>query len=123
MTSLQSSSQLHKEYRGKEIILQEEYSVEELKNKLRLANLEISRLKKASRKHAIREAHFDKMQALWEDKRVQIPEVVDCNAQYYTWTFPTIKETMFIRRVNTKLRVGIRVMKIQIQELKLQLGQ
>ena len=54
MTSLQSSSQLHKEDKGKEIIPQEECSVEELKNKLRLANLEIARLKKASKKHAIK---------------------------------------------------------------------
>lgn len=123
VTSLQSSSQLHKEDKGKEIIPQEEFSVEELKNKLRLVNLEIYRLKKASRKHAIREAHFHKMQALWDDKTVQIPEVVNCNALYYTWSVPAIKETMFIRRVNVKLRAGNRVMKRQIEELKLQLSQ
>lgn len=64
VTSLETSSQQHKEDRGKAIISSEEYSVKELKNKLRLANLEIARLKKASGKHAIKEAHFDKMQFL-----------------------------------------------------------
>ena len=90
---------------------------------MRLANLEIARLKKASRKHAIKEAHFNKMEALWEDKTISIPEVVDCNAQYYTWTVPAIKEAKFIRKVNTKLRAGIRVMKRHIEDLKIQLSQ
>ncbi len=121
MTSLETSSQLHKEDRGRAIIPPEEYSVEELKNKLRLENIEISRLKKASRKHAIKEAHFDKMQALWEDKTFQIPEVVEFNTQYYTWIVPALKEATFIKRVNTKLRAGI--MKKQIQDLKIQLSQ
>ena len=81
---------------------------------MRLANLEIARLKKASRKHAIKEAHFDKMQALWEDKTFQIPEVVDSNTQHYTSTVPALKEVAFIRKVNMKLRGGIKVMKRQI---------
>ena len=67
--------------------------------------------------------HFVKMQALWEDKTFQIPEVVDCNTQYYTWTVPALKEVAFIRRVNTKLRAGIRVMKRKIEDLRMQLSQ
>ena len=55
LTPLETSSQLHEELK-KTVIPLEEYSVEELKKKLRLANLEIARLKKASRKHAIKEA-------------------------------------------------------------------
>lgn len=47
-------------YKGKEFTLQEEDSVEELKRKLELANFEISSLKKASRKHAIKEAYLTK---------------------------------------------------------------
>lgn len=93
-----------------------------MKNKLKLANLEIARLKKTSRKHAIKEAHFSKMEALWEDKTISIPEVVDCHAQYYTWSVPAIKEAKFIRIVNTRLRVEIRIMKRQIKDLKIQLS-
>lgn len=122
MTPLETSSQLHEELKNT-IIPQEEYSVEELKKKLRLANLEIARLKKASRKHAIKEAQFNKMEALWEDKTFSIPEVVDCNTQYYTWTVPALKEAEFIRKVNTNLRARIRVMKRQIEDLKIQLSQ
>lgn len=107
MTPLETSSQLH----------------EELKKKLRLANLEIARLKKASRKHAIKEAQFNKMEALWEDKTFSIPAVVDCNTQYYTWTVPALKEAEFIKKVNTNLRAGIRVMKRQIEDLRIQLSQ
>lgn len=81
MTTSVTPSQLHKNDKGKAIIPQEEYSVEELKKKLKLANLEIAKLKKASRKHEIKEAHFNKMEALWEDKTISIPEVVDCHAQ------------------------------------------
>ena len=46
----ETSSQLHKNDRGKAVISQEEYSFEELKKKLKLANLEISKLRKTSRK-------------------------------------------------------------------------
>lgn len=70
--------------KGKAVTLQEEDSVEELKRKLELANFEIARLKKASRKHAIKEACFNQMQARWEDETFQIPEVIDCNVQFYS---------------------------------------
>ena len=76
VTSLETSSHLHKEDGNKTVIPQEEYSVEELKKKLRLANLEIARLKKASRKHVIKEDQFNKMEALWEDKMISILEVL-----------------------------------------------
>jgi len=109
--------------KGKAVTLQEEDSVEELKRKLELANFEIARLKKASRKHAIKEAYFNQMQARWEDKTFQIPEVVDFNVQFRSWTVPAIKEAQFIRKVNTKLRAGTRVMKKQIEDLKMQLAQ
>ena len=123
MTTSETPSQLHKNDKGKAVIPQEEYSVEELKKKLKLANLEIAKLKKASRKHAIKEAHFNKMEALWEDKTIQIPGVVDCHAQYYTWSIPAIKDAKFITKVNTRLRVGIRIMKRKIEDLKIQLSQ
>jgi len=123
VTPSETSSQLHKDDRGKAVISQEEYSVEELKKKLKLANIEIARLKKTSRKHVIKEAHFNKMEALWEDKTISIPEMVDCHAQYYTWSIPAIKEAEFIRKVNTRLRAEIRIMKRQIEDLKIQLSQ
>jgi len=107
----ETSSQLHKDDRGKAVITQqEECSFEEVKKKLKLANLEIAKLRRASRKHAMKEANFNKMEALWEDKIVSISEVVSCHAQYFTWTVPTIKEVRYIRRVNTKLRTRIRMM-------------
>ena len=123
VTSSETSSQLHKNDSGKATISQEECSVQELKKKLELANLEISKLIKASRKHTIKEAHFNKMEALWEDKTISIPEVVDCHAQYYTWSVPAIKEAKYIRKINTRLRVGIRIMKRQIEDLKIQQNQ
>jgi len=113
------------EGKGKEkaVTLQEEDNVEELKRRLELENFEIARLKKASRKFAIKEAYFNQMQALWEDKTFQIPEVVDFIVQFRSWTVPTIKEVQFIRKVNTNLRIGIKVMKKQIEDLKIQLSQ
>ena len=109
--------------KGKKVTLQEEDSVEELKRRLELANFEIARMKKASRKFAIKEAYFNQMQAPWEDKTFQILEVVDCNVQFHSWTVPTIKEAQFFRKVNTNLRAGIRVMKKQVEDLKIQLSQ
>jgi len=108
--------------KGKAVTTQEEDSVEDLKRRLELVNFEIARLKKASRKFAIKEAYFNQMQAQWEDKTFQIPEVVDCNVQFRSWTVPAIKEAQFIRKVNTNLRAGIRVMKKQIEDLKIQLS-
>ena len=70
--------------------------MEELKKKLGLANLEIARLKKAARKFAVKEAYFNQMQAQWEDQTFQIPELVDCNVQFLSWTVPAIKEAQFI---------------------------
>ena len=51
---------------------------------MELTNFEIAKLKKYSRKHEIKEAHFNKMEAVWEDKTISILEVADCHAQYYT---------------------------------------
>lgn len=85
MASRETSSRLHKNDRGKAVASQqEECSFEELENKLKLANLEISKLIKTSRKHAIKEAYFNNMEAPWEDKMISIPEVVNYHAQYYT---------------------------------------
>jgi len=108
--------------KGKTVATQEEGNVEELKKKLGLENLEIARLKKAARKFVVKEAYFNQMQARWEDKTFQILEVVDCNVQFLSWTIPTIKEVQFIRKVNTNLRSGIKVMKKQIEDLKIQLS-
>lgn len=120
MVPSETSSQLHKDDRGKEIITQqEECSSEDVKKKLKFANLEIPKLRKTSRKHAIKEANFNKMEALWEDKIISIPKVVSCHAQYFTWTVPATKEARYIRRVNAKLRTRIRMMKRQIGELKI----
>jgi len=88
-----------------------------------LANLEIARLKKAARKFAVKEAYFNQMQARWEDQTFKIPEVVDCNVQFLTWTVPAIKEAQFIRKVNKNLRSGIKVLKKQIEDLRIQLRQ
>ena len=96
--------------------------MEELKKKLGLANLEIARLKNVARKFAVKEAYFNQMQARWEDKTFQIPEVVDCNVQFLSWTIPSIKEAQFIRKFNTNLRSGIKLTKKKIEDLKIQLS-
>ena len=90
---------------------------------MKLENIEIAKLKKTSSKHAMKEAHFNKMEALWEDKTISIPEVVNYHPQYYTWSVPAIKEAKFIRKFNTRLRAGIIIMKRQIKDLKIQLSQ
>lgn len=108
--------------KGKTVATQEEGNVEDLKKKLGLANLEIARLKKAARKFAVKEAYFNQMQARWEDQNFQIHEVVDFSVQFRSWTTPAIKEAKFIRKVNTNLRSGIKVMKKQVEDLKIQLS-
>jgi len=109
--------------KGKTVAAQEEGSVEDLKKRLGLANFEIARLKKAARKFALKEAYFNQMQVRWEDQTFQIPEVVDFSVQFRSWTTPAIKEAQFIKKVNTNLRSGIKVMKKQIEDLKMQLSQ
>lgn len=97
--------------KGKTVAIQEEDNMENLKKRLELANFEIAKLKKAAKKFAIKEAYFNQMQARWEDQTFQIPEVVDFSVQFRSWTVPAIKEAQFIRKVNTNLRSGIKVMK------------
>ena len=81
--------------------------------------MKLPNLEKPQGKHAIKEAHFNKMETLWEDKTISIPEVVSCNAQYFTWMVPAIKEVRYIRRVNAKLRARIQIMKRQVEYLKI----
>ena len=57
--------------KGKAVATQEEGNMEDLKKKLGSANLEIARLKKATKKFALKEAYFNQMQARWEDKTFQ----------------------------------------------------
>ena len=107
--------------KGKSVAIQEEDSVEDLKRKLEMTNFEIARLKKATKKFAAKEAYFNQMQAWWEDQTFKIPKLVDCNVQFLSWTIPAIKEAQFIRKINTNLRSRIKVMKKQIEDLKMQL--
>jgi len=109
--------------KGKTFATQKEGNVENLKRRLESTNFEIDRLKKAARKFAAKEAYFNQMQARWEDQTFQIPEVVDFNVQFRSWTTPAIKEAQFIRKVNINLRFGIKVLKKQVEDLKIQLEQ
>jgi len=109
--------------KGKIVATQEKGNVEDLERRLESANFEIARLKKATRKFAANEAYFNQMQARWEDQTFQIPEVVDFSVQFCSWTTPAIKEAQLIRKVNTNLRYGIKVMKKQIEDFKIQLSQ
>jgi len=49
--------------------------------------------------------------------------VVDFSVQFRSLTTPAIKKAQFIRKVNTNLRSGIKVMKKQIEDIKIQLSQ
>jgi len=95
---------------------EEENNFEEVKKKLKLANIEISQLKKRARKHAIKKANFKRIKAMWDDGKVPKLEVVGRDAQYFTCTVHAIKEAMYIRMINERLRTNIRVMKGQIED-------
>ena len=62
----------------------EKRSYEGIKEKLRLANLEIAKLKKKARKHVVEKIKFDRIKALWELERVSKPETVSSEAQFFT---------------------------------------
>ena len=49
----------------------EKSSYEEIKERLRLSNLEIVILKKKARRHAVEKTNFNRIRALWEVERVQ----------------------------------------------------
>lgn len=124
MAPSETSLQLHKDDRGKAIITQqEEYSFKEVKKKLLSTNLEIAQLNERARKHAIDKANFKRAKASWEDGKVPRYEIVSSDDQYFTWTVPTIKEARYVRRVNGKLRTKIRMLKGQVEDLKVQLNE
>ena len=82
----------------------EKSSYEEIEEKLRLANFEISRLKRKARTRATEKTNFNRIKALWEIERVSKPKTISSEAQYFTWTVPAIKEAGFVRMINVKLR-------------------
>lgn len=92
-----------------------------MKRRLESANLEIARLSKDTRRHAIIQANYYRIKTLWEEKETL--EVVDCDTQFPTWTVPEIKEAKFIRMINMQLRARNKIMKKQIEDLKAQLIQ
>ena len=62
----------------------EKRSYEGMKEKIRLANLQISKLKKKARKHVVEKINFDRIKALWELERVSKPETVSSEAHFFT---------------------------------------
>ena len=48
----------------------EKSSYEEVKDKLRLANIEIDKLKKKVRMHAVERSKFERLKGLWELEKV-----------------------------------------------------
>ena len=99
----------------------EKRSYEGMKEKLRLANLQIARLEKKVREHVVEKINFDRIKALWELERVSKPEIVSTEAQFFTWTLPAIKEAKFVRRINVNLRATNRRLKRHIEYLEIQL--
>ena len=67
---------------------------------LKAANNEIARLRVRERRHAAERTYFKRIKALWEDEKVSKPEIINSEAQYFTWTVPAIKEAIFVRRIN-----------------------
>ena len=62
------------------LILREKSSYEGIKEKLRLANLEIAKLKKKARNFFVEKINFDRIKAPWELERVSKPETVSSEA-------------------------------------------
>lgn len=113
---------MHKDDRNKAVITQEECSFEEVKKKLIYTNLEIAQLKERERKHGVEKATFKIVKSIWEDGKIPRYEVVDSHAQYFTWNVLAIKEARYIRRINGKLRNKIKMMKIQIEDMEIQMN-
>ena len=92
----------------------EKSNYEGIKENLRLANLEISKLKKKARAHVVEKTNFNRIRALWEVEKVSKNETVSSEAEYFTWTVPAIKEARFMRMINVKLRATTRILKRKI---------
>ena len=92
----------------------EKSSYEEVKDKLRLANIEIDKLKKKVRMHAVERSNFERLRGLWELEKVSNNESISNWDQFFIWTVPTIKEEKFIRIVNIKLRANNRRLKRKV---------
>ena len=73
-------------------IQKEKSNHEDAKDKLRLENNEIDKLKKKVRVHAEERANFERMKGLWEMEKNPNPELIDSQAQFFIWTLPAIKE-------------------------------
>lgn len=111
---------MHEYDRNKAVGTQEEENnYEEVKNKLKLANVEIAKLKKRARKHAIEKVNFNRMKALWEGERISKPQAVRRKAQYFTWTVPAIKEARYVKWINSRRRSNIRRMKRKVEDLEI----
>ncbi len=97
----------------------EKVSYEEMEERLRVANNEIARLILRERRHATEKTNFKRVKALCEVEKVSKPELVSSETQYFTWTVPVIKETIFVRRINDQLRATKRRLKRQIEDLEI----
>ena len=80
-------------------VQKEKSSYEEVKNKLRLANNEIEKLKKRERIYVEEKVKFERMKGLWELEKNPNPELIDSQDQFFIYTLPAIKEAKFIRMV------------------------
>ena len=97
----------------------EKSSYEEVKDKLRLENIEIDKLKKKVRMHAVERSNFERMKGLWELEKVSNIDSISSQDQFFIWIVPAIKEEKFIRTVNTKIRANNRRLKIQVEYLEI----
>ena len=120
---INTSSQILEEDKNRVFNIQRERSIyEEVKEKLRLANIEIDKLKKKVRIHAVERSNFERLKGLWELEKVSNIESTNNQDQFFIWTILAIKEEKFIRMVNTKLRANNRRLKRQVEDLQIQLA-
>ena len=120
---INTSSQIFEEDRNKVLNTEKEKtSYEEVKDKLKLANVEIDKLRKKVRMHAVERSNFERLKGLWELEKVSNSESISSQDQFFIWTIPAIKATKFISMVNTKLRANNRRIKRQVEDLQIQLA-
>ena len=99
----------------------EKASYEEMEERLRADNNEISRLRVRGRMHVAERTNLKRMKVLWEAKKVSKPEIVSSENQYFTWTIPAIKEARFVRKINAQRRATNRRLNRKIEDLEIKL--
>lgn len=115
----EEAEEIKKKGSNRKVIISQGGNIIAIKDQLEATEIEIDKMKSATREVAVRYANYRK--AVLKGSKNLVGQV-DSVADVYTWTVPALKQAKVIKKTNMHLRAENKAMRKEVAELKAQLS-